>query len=249
MREKTGFIKFLYQQLSGFTIRQIISLTFVKSWYTGSFMVNLENTYPSPRPPLAKFTPLAIAYIAGYFCFRYEMFTFIYQYSLCIMVPALISYLYDRNLLTRKRIFEFKVPTKKRLILPASIAGFIFLMVLISKIILHKELLYQFYSAGSSIQPLELSILLLIIIAPFEEIFFRGYLQHNLQNLAGNTFGPIIASLLYAVFFAFTNSGWLFIVFLLKGLCLCYLYVKCNSVFINGLIHAFFMLLLVIFKF
>ncbi len=55
------------------------------------------------------------------------------------------------------------------------------------------------YSFKESISPWLLSLLLLFIIGPAEEIFWRGYVQHKMASKWGQSMGFLMATAVYAL--------------------------------------------------
>ena len=56
----------------------------------------------------------------------------------------------------------------------------------------------EIYGIKSGISPVLLSLLLLFLIGPAEEIFWRGYIQKTLSEKMGRNIGAVTATLVYA---------------------------------------------------
>lgn len=56
----------------------------------------------------------------------------------------------------------------------------------------------EIYGIRSGISPVLLSVLLLFLIGPAEEIFWRGYVQKSLSEKLGKNAGVVVATLVYA---------------------------------------------------
>ncbi len=212
-------------------------------------MVNLENPYPKPRPPMSVFIPLVIFGFMAWICLRHLYFSFIYQYGMAILLGVIIASLFDRELLTAGRIFESRFPYRKIFTVCGITIALFGVLLTVSRLAVHSRVLFDFYRSSSAVSSLEFFLVLVFLVTPFEEIFFRGYLQLNLMHLAGNLPGYIIASLLYGAAFIFSGSWILVLYFLLIGLYLGYLYYKFSSLLLVSLMRALLMGLMVIFPF
>lgn len=56
----------------------------------------------------------------------------------------------------------------------------------------------EIYGIKSGISPVLLSLLLLFLVGPVEEIFWRGYIQKTLSEKMGRNIGAVTATLVYA---------------------------------------------------
>lgn len=56
----------------------------------------------------------------------------------------------------------------------------------------------EIYGIKSGISPVLLSLLLLFLVGPAEEIFWRGYIQKTLSEKMGRNIGAVTATLVYA---------------------------------------------------
>jgi membrane protease YdiL (CAAX protease family) len=212
-------------------------------------MVNLENPYPEPRPPLSMFLPLPVIAVLGYMSMTCSFFTQIYQHSLAVILGVVTAALFDQELLTGGRIFKSSFPYRKIGAVAVSAGALFLVLFLASKFIFKTSVVYNFYRSVSSVSGVELLLVLAFVVAPFEELLFRGYLQLNLGRLAGYAPGFIAASILNGAFFIFSGSWLPVLYFLLIGLYCGYLYYKYSSVLLTSFVRALLMVLCVMIPF
>lgn len=81
-------------------------------------------------------------------------------------------------------------------------------------------------------------ILLLLIIGPAEEVFWRGYVQDTLQELFGDNTGWIIASVIYGAVHLFALNLMLFIAALVCGLFWGWIFKRYKSLWPGIISHA-----------
>jgi len=211
-------------------------------------MTNLGNAYPAPRPPLAKFIPVLFLFAGGYFSFHHVYFSFIYQYALFVMLLILVTLFYDKNLLTSARLFVFASKRRELGFLAGGFAGLVIVLYLLARL-KKVPLMYGFYRASSPLSGGEMLLVLLLIVIPFEEVFFRGYLQYHLAHLMGRAAGYIGASLIFALFFVVSGGWWTFAVFLATGVYFGYAYLRTSSVVLVAALRCVLVLLAGLFTF
>jgi membrane protease YdiL (CAAX protease family) len=94
---------------------------------------------------------------------------------------------------------------------------------------------YDFKGNASAIR---IALLMILIIGPGEEIFWRGYLQRQFANKWGKWPGLIIALVLYTGVHIFTGNFMLIMAALICGLFWGWLYMKHESMIINVISHT-----------
>lgn len=97
------------------------------------------------------------------------------------------------------------------------------------------ENVYAFKGNASATR---ISILMLLIIGPGEEIFWRGLLQRNLAKKLGPKKGFILATFLYTLVHVFTGNIMLILAALICGLFWGWLYMKYESMLMNVVSHT-----------
>ena len=94
------------------------------------------------------------------------------------------------------------------------------------------------YAFKMGVSKFRIALLMIFIIGPGEELFWRGFLQRNLQNKTGKYLGFALATGIYT--FIHLGSGNIMLV-LAAGVCGLfwgYLYLKYNSMVLNVISHT-----------
>ena len=94
------------------------------------------------------------------------------------------------------------------------------------------------YAFKQEASPLRIGLLMLIIIGPGEELFWRGYLQRKLGLKYGKMNGFILATALYTIVHVATGNMVLVLAALICGLFWGWLYMKYKSMTINVISHT-----------
>jgi membrane protease YdiL (CAAX protease family) len=97
------------------------------------------------------------------------------------------------------------------------------------------EGVYNFKGDANGIR---IAILMLMVIGPGEELFWRGYLQRKFSSKYGKWPGLIIALVLYTGVHVFTGNIMLILAAFICGLFWAWMYLKYNSMLINVISHT-----------
>lgn len=97
------------------------------------------------------------------------------------------------------------------------------------------EAVYGFKGDAAGIR---IALLMLILIGPGEELFWRGFLQRKLSVKAGKWTGFILALLLYTGVHIFTGNIMLIMAALICGIFWGWMYLKYHSMVINMISHT-----------
>lgn len=97
------------------------------------------------------------------------------------------------------------------------------------------ENVYKFKGDATGIR---IAVLMLLIIGPGEELFWRGYLQRKFSSRYGRWTGLIIALVLYTGVHVFTGNFMLIMAALICGFFWAWMYLKYNSMLINIISHT-----------
>jgi uncharacterized protein len=97
------------------------------------------------------------------------------------------------------------------------------------------EGVYKFKGDAAGIR---IAILMLLVIGPGEELFWRGYLQRKFSKHYGKWAGLIVALILYTGVHIFTGNIMLILAAFLCGLFWGWMYLKFNSMLINVISHT-----------
>ncbi len=96
----------------------------------------------------------------------------------------------------------------------------------------------QVYGFKQEAPAWRIALLMLLIIGPGEELFWRGFLQRRLQLKLGLNAGFLLATVLYTAVHFFTGNMVLVLAALTCGLFWGWLYKKYNSMTINIVSHT-----------
>ncbi|MCK5077687.1 MAG: CPBP family intramembrane metalloprotease, partial [Calditrichia bacterium] len=94
------------------------------------------------------------------------------------------------------------------------------------------------YSFKGTASPLRIALLMLLIIGPGEELFWRAFVQRRLQTDFGKWKGFIIASLIYTLVHVASGNMMLVLAAGVCGFFWGYLYYRTNSVLLNVISHT-----------
>lgn len=94
------------------------------------------------------------------------------------------------------------------------------------------------YSFKGNAAGTRIALLMLMVIGPGEELFWRGYLQRKLSAETGKRTGLLLALILYTGVHIFTGNIMLIVAALICGLFWGWMYLKYNSMVINIVSHT-----------
>lgn len=94
------------------------------------------------------------------------------------------------------------------------------------------------YSFKGNAAGIRIALLMLLVIGPGEELFWRGYLQRKFSLKAGKWTGFMMALLLYTGVHIFTGNIMLIMAAFICGLFWGWMYLKYNSMLINVVSHT-----------
>ncbi len=94
------------------------------------------------------------------------------------------------------------------------------------------------YSFKSTASPIRIGILMLVIIGPGEELFWRGFIQRRLQNDTNPWGGFILATIIYSAIHIASGNIMLVMAAAVCGVFWGYLYLRYNSILINVVSHT-----------
>jgi membrane protease YdiL (CAAX protease family) len=96
----------------------------------------------------------------------------------------------------------------------------------------------QVYGFKAGVSPLRVIFLMVLVIGPGEELFWRGYLQRNFQDRWGGVPGFLAATALYALVHAGSGNPMLVLAAAVCGLFWGYLYLRTKSVLLVLISHT-----------
>jgi uncharacterized protein len=105
----------------------------------------------------------------------------------------------------------------------------------------------QVYGFKAGASPLRVIFLMTLVIGPGEELFWRGYLQRNFQELWGGAKGFLAATAVYALVHAGSGNPMLVLAAAVCGLFWGYLYLRTKSILLVLISHTIWDLAVFIF--
>lgn len=94
------------------------------------------------------------------------------------------------------------------------------------------------YAFKSGVSPFRIAVLMVLLIGPGEELFWRGFLQRRLQMEQGRWRGFIIATSIYTLVHLASGNAMLILAAGLCGLFWGFLYVQKGSILLNIVSHT-----------
>jgi len=185
---------------------------------------------------VALFSPMFVLHAAGPIDFWWWM-----SGNLVILIA--LSLLADRSYLTILR-HDLATKTLAKAGIGIIAAAFLYLLFFAGNYLSRRwfdfagsgiENVYGFKGGASATR---IAMLMILVIGPGEEIFWRGYLQRQFANKWGKWPGLIIALILYTGVHIFTGNFMLIMAALICGLFWGWLYMKHESMLINVISHT-----------
>lgn len=210
-------------------------------------MVKLDNPYAKYRPSWKVFIPMLLLYPLLKLVIHYSYFSFLYQYSIALLILTIIAQYVDESLFTKDRIFSFDIPFEKKIF---------YLFVMIVVLIPIRNIAVQFTTTTQllnfyqgNIKLLESMLIMVVIIAPCEELFFRGFAQYNLSFFFGKYGGIVIAALLYSITGIAAQSMYLAVLFFSIGIIIGLIYSRVKSLAQATSLHVITIIFIYLFPF
>ncbi|MDT8718624.1 CPBP family intramembrane metalloprotease [Clostridium sp. 19966] len=169
---------------------------------------------------------LTIVPVLWYIIFVLKPFNFWIEMSISILFLGIIAVAGDRELLSLKKL------TLKNILIGVGSAVLLYFVFYVGNII--SGYLFPFkdaqitsvYSNRAQGSSLLIGLLLLFIIGPGEEIYWRGFIQNTLSKKFGENKGYILATLLYAGVHIITFNFMLVVAALVCGMFWGWIYKK-----------------------
>ncbi len=216
-----------------------------------------QDQIETPRKSVsAVITLAAFAMFSLMFVFRQAgWFDFWFWMSSNLILILGVVFLVDKENLRLLKSDLLKSPVKK-ILMGFGFALLLFVVFYIGNFVIR----FILEAAGEGIEGVyafkqeapgwRIALLMLLIIGPGEELFWRGFLQRRLQLHFNPTSGFLFATALYTAVHIFTGNFVLLLAALTCGLFWGWLYKKFNSMIINIVSHTIWdILVFVIFPF
>jgi uncharacterized protein len=207
--------------------------------------MKVPQTIQAPRKAVtALITLLAVTMFSVMFVFRQiGWFDFWYWMSSNLIVILFVAFLADNeNLYLLKT--DFLKSVGRKVLMGLGFALFLYLVFYFGNIAVR----FVLESAGEGIDRVyafkqeapgwRIALLMLLVIGPGEELFWRGFLQRRLQVHVGINTGFFAATALYTAVHLFTGNPVLVLAALTCGLFWGWLYKKYGSMIINIISHT-----------
>ncbi|MCX8123833.1 MAG: CPBP family intramembrane metalloprotease [Spirochaetes bacterium] len=210
-------------------------------------MVKLDNPYAQYRPSWKVFIPMLLLYPLLKWVLHYSFFSLLYQYSIALLLLIIISQYLDERLLTKDRIFSFDFPFEKKIFY---LIVMVITLIPIRNIAVHftqVPQLLNFYQGN--VTSLESLLVLIAIISPCEELFFRGFVQYNLSFFLGKYGGIVASALLYSIIGIAAHSLYLALLLFTIGTIIGFIYSRVQSLVQATLLHVITIIFMYIFPF
>ena len=94
------------------------------------------------------------------------------------------------------------------------------------------------YAFKGDAEGIRIGILMLLVIGPGEEFFWRGFLQRHFQDRLGKWRGFILGTVIYTAVHVLTGNLMLIVAALVAGLFWGWMYMKYNSMVMNIVSHT-----------
>jgi hypothetical protein len=182
------------------------------------------------------FTPLFMTQGLGRFDFWWWMST-----NLTILLVLVI--IFDRHWWSEIRI-DIQHRTLSKVGFGVLSALFLYIVFYVGNIVSRQ--IFSFAQSGienvyafkSGVSPFRIAVLMILLIGPGEELFWRGFLQRRLQMEQGRWRGFIIATSIYTLVHLASGNAMLILAAGLCGLFWGFLYVQKGSILLNIVSHT-----------
>lgn len=179
-----------------------------------------------------------IAAILWYVMFDIKPFNFWTEMSFSISFLTLLA------LIMNKSILKMKTITSKQILIGILSAILLYVIFYFGNILLgyifpfKNAQILSIYSNKTQGNPILIGLLLLLVIGPCEELYWRGFIQTTLSNKFGENKGYIFATLLYAGVHILTGNIMLVIAAFVCGIYWGWIYKKQKSLLTVIISHA-----------
>lgn len=170
-------------------------------------------------------------------------FDFWYWMSSNLVLLLGLAFILDRSN-GAEIIRDFSEHPGRKVIIGLSAAVGLFLVFYVGNILIRMlfemagDGIQNVYSFKQEASPIRIALLMLIVIGPGEELFWRGYLQRLMGNRLGKLNGFILATILYTAVHIATGNWVLVLAALVCGVFWGWLYMKYRSMIINVISHT-----------
>ncbi len=213
-------------------------------------MVRLDNPYSFNRPRMFQYLAIAALFLVAYIIKKYASFHFVYQFVLPIMLILLLSYIFDRTMLSKKMFIGGEFPELGHIYffsVPAVLSAF---LISVPRLLHIPPHYFMHFSSQGNMQGGELFVLMVVVAVPAAEIVFRGYFQFLYSHLFGKKAGLAASVITYILFFLLlTNNVFVISYAAVMGVLFSYISFREGSILPSVIAHEIILLAMFIFKF
>ncbi|MFO7614957.1 MAG: type II CAAX endopeptidase family protein, partial [Bacteroidales bacterium] len=182
------------------------------------------------------FSPLFIVRQVGPFDFWYWM-------SANLIIVITLGWLLDPSYRTSLKT-EFRDGVPKKILLGLASAVILYFVFFFGNYL--SRLLFDFagegianvYAFKGDAAGIRIALLMLLVIGPGEELFWRGFLQRRFENRLGKWRGFLLATVIYTGVHLFTGNIMLIVAALVAGLFWGWMYMRYKSMVMNVVSHT-----------
>ncbi len=198
----------------------------------------------SHKPPLLLLTLLAIILFSPMFIIRQiGPFDFWYWMSANLFVMISLAFITDPSYAHSLRI-DLSQKIIQKILIGLGSAIVLYLVFFAGNQL--SRLLFDFagegianvYAFKGDAEGLRIGLLMLLVIGPGEELFWRGFLQRHFENRLGKWKGFFVATIIYTGVHVFTGNIMLILAALVAGLFWGWMYMKYKSMVMNVVSHT-----------
>lgn len=189
-------------------------------------------------------TFLALAMFVVMFIFKQAGgFDFWYWMSSNLLILLSLVFILDKTNISEIRR-DLGSGTYQKITLGILAAVILFIVFYFGNILIRKifeqagEGIQNVYSFKQDAEAWRIGLLMLLVIGPGEELFWRGYLQRWFSMMYGPTKGFILATALYTLVHVATGNAVLVLAAFVCGVFWGWLYMRFNSMIINVISHT-----------
>ena len=170
-------------------------------------------------------------------------FDFWWWMSANLVAVVVISFILDKKYISYLRE-DFTDSAGKKVLLGIGSAVALYLLFFAGNLLSRQwfgfagEGIEKVYGFKGDAPALRIGLLMLLIIGPGEEIFWRGMLQRHLQDYFGRRSGFIAAALIYTFVHVFTGNLMLITAALVAGIFWGWMFMRFRSMLMNVISHT-----------
>ncbi len=213
-------------------------------------MVRLDNPYSFNHPQPFQYLMIPALFLIAYIIKKYASFPFVYQFALPIMLILLLSYIFDRTVLSKKMLIGGEFPELGHIyffIVPVVLSA---ILISIPRVFHIPPHYFMHFSSQGIMHRGELFVLMALVAIPATEIIFRGFFQFLYSHLFGKKAGLAASVITYILFFLLLTNN-VFVISYAAAMSVLFSYISFRegSILPSIIAHEIILLAMFIFKF